>query len=231
MLKPARDPKFRAGFFYGDRAEDRVRRSRRLWVFCPLFFLDKSAHELALLGCVAKDLTPSLDARLRARLAAGDELAFGELYEWYGPRLYRAALGLLGRREDAEDCVQEVFAALVRSRRSLAGVHDLAAYLFVALRRQAFRSTAQRRRQPATLATETPVSKPPVPDPRATALAAALQTLPAEQREVIALKIEGQLTFAEIGRLLSISPNTAASRYRYALERLRDRLNPEGNAT
>ena len=48
--------------------------------------------------------------------------------------------------------------------------------------------------------------------------------LPQEQREVVALKIDGGLTFAEIGEALSISANTAASRYRYALEKLRDSL-------
>ena len=52
------------------------------------------------------------------------------------------------------------------------------------------------------------------------ALERALAWLPAEQREVLALKVEGGLTFAEIGAALAISPHTAASRYRYALERL-----------
>jgi RNA polymerase sigma-70 factor (ECF subfamily) len=166
-----------------------------------------------------------------ARLAAGEEPAFAELYDRYGPRLYRTALGLLARREDAEDCVQEVFAALVRSRERLAGVRDLAAYLFVSLRRRALRRAAERRQQPAYLEIETAQPEPPPADPRAAALTRALRSLSAEQREVVALKIEGQLTFAEIGRVLAISPNTAASRYRYALERLRDRLNPDGNET
>jgi RNA polymerase sigma-70 factor (ECF subfamily) len=49
----------------------------------------------------------------------------------------------------------------------------------------------------------------------------ALRTLPPEQRELVALKIEGDLTFGEIAVVLGISPNTAASRYRYALEKLR----------
>jgi RNA polymerase sigma-70 factor (ECF subfamily) len=52
-------------------------------------------------------------------------------------------------------------------------------------------------------------------------LRAAIHTLPVEQRDVVALKIDGELTFGEIGAALGISPNTAASRYRYALEKLR----------
>jgi RNA polymerase sigma-70 factor (ECF subfamily) len=114
---------------------------------------------------VAETQTPDDDAQLAARLAAGSEGAFAELYRRFGPRLYRTALGLLGRREDAEDALQDVFAALVRSRHRLCDVRDLAAYLFASLRRQALRRAR-----------------------------------------------------------LAISPNTAASRYRYALERLREQL-------
>ncbi len=51
-----------------------------------------------------------------------------------------------------------------------------------------------------------------------------VNSLPDKLREVINLKIWGGLTFAEIGKLLSISNNTAASRYRYALEQLQKKL-------
>jgi RNA polymerase sigma-70 factor (ECF subfamily) len=50
---------------------------------------------------------------------------------------------------------------------------------------------------------------------------AALTRLPPEQREVIVLKIWHEYTFEEIGELLEISPNTAAGRYRYGLQKLR----------
>jgi RNA polymerase sigma-70 factor (ECF subfamily) len=49
----------------------------------------------------------------------------------------------------------------------------------------------------------------------------ALAGLPQEQREVIVLKVWHEYTFAEIGELLEISPNTVAGRYRYGLEKLR----------
>jgi RNA polymerase sigma-70 factor, ECF subfamily len=49
----------------------------------------------------------------------------------------------------------------------------------------------------------------------------ALVRLPQEQREVIVLKIWHEYTFEEIGALLDISPNTAAGRYRYGLQKLR----------
>jgi DNA-directed RNA polymerase specialized sigma24 family protein len=56
------------------------------------------------------------------------------------------------------------------------------------------------------------------------ALAAAVAALPEAQREVVALKIDAGLTFAEIAAVTGTSLNTAASRYRYALEKLRTAL-------
>jgi RNA polymerase sigma-70 factor (ECF subfamily) len=57
----------------------------------------------------------------------------------------------------------------------------------------------------------------------------ALADLPAEQREIVVLKIWHDYTFEEIGDLLEISPNTAAGRYRYALQKLRRRVKGEFN--
>ena len=48
-----------------------------------------------------------------------------------------------------------------------------------------------------------------------------LAELPAAQREVIVLKIWHELTFEAIGNVLEISPNTAAGRYRYGLQKLK----------
>ena len=56
---------------------------------------------------------------------------------------------------------------------------------------------------------------------KSTEISGALRKLPDAQREVLTLKIWSQLTFQEIGETLGISENTAASRYRYALEALR----------
>ena len=57
-------------------------------------------------------------------------------------------------------------------------------------------------------------------------LSAALTELPAEQRAVVHLKLWEGLTFERIAELLDIPPNTAASRYRYGLDKLRERLRP-----
>ena len=59
-------------------------------------------------------------------------------------------------------------------------------------------------------------------DERKKALLHAIERLPPEQKEVITLKIWSELTFDEIARTLDLSLNTVASRYRYALDKLKE---------
>jgi DNA-directed RNA polymerase specialized sigma24 family protein len=66
--------------------------------------------------------------------------------------------------------------------------------------------------------------KSPGESPAERAAMNCLAELPAEQRETIVLKIWNQLTFEEIGGLLEISPNTAAGRYRYGLQKIKSKL-------
>ena len=158
-------------------------------------------------------------------LAEGREEAFAALYDRYGPALFRVARAMLGSTPDAEDAVQEVFVGLVRVRPRLGAVEDLRAYLFAALRHAAAKIAAHR--LPGSVRVEA-LDQVPAPTARAAdgersaRLERGLRALPCAQRELVALKIDGDLTFAEIAVLLGISPNTAASRYRYALEKLRD---------
>jgi RNA polymerase sigma-70 factor (ECF subfamily) len=108
----------------------------------------------------------------------------------------------------------------------------LTAYLFTSLRHAAARIGARWPRE-STLS-ETMINSTAAFDsqcedragPFDERLQRALAALPTEEREVIALKIDGGLTFAEIAEVLGVSSNTAASRYRYALEKLRDALKP-----
>ena len=55
-------------------------------------------------------------------------------------------------------------------------------------------------------------------------VAAALATLPAEQREVVVLRVYGRLKFREIAETLALSINTVQSRHRYALSALKTKL-------
>jgi RNA polymerase sigma-70 factor (ECF subfamily) len=162
---------------------------------------------------------------LARSLAEGRPEAIGEIYDRFGHTLFRFACSITGSPVDAEDVVQEVFVGLVRGRARLRQVVNLRAFLFTALRRAALRLAGRRQKQQATPAVaflELAAPSPRTMDAeRAEQLERALRALPVEQRELIALKIDGELTFAEIAEVLGISPNTAASRYRYALEKLR----------
>jgi RNA polymerase sigma-70 factor (ECF subfamily) len=167
-----------------------------------------------------------LEDHLVRRLAAGDAAAYRQAYDRYGAMLFRTALRMLGSEHDAEDAVQELFTSMVRSRDRLAEVADLKAYLFVSLRHVMARMYRRRQRQAMTGLDEAKWPTAPAGEPARDAerLWKLARRLPADQQEVLALKIQGDLTFKEIGAVCGISPNTAASRYRYALEKLEQML-------
>lgn len=152
----------------------------------------------------------------------GPERQWAALYDRWSSRLYATACRLLASPADAEDAVHDVFVGLF----GLPPPEDEAAYLFTALRHAVARRWRDRRRRrqvPSEEAAGLVRDDESIPesDP---GLARALADLAEDQRLVVTLKIEGGLTFAEIATTCGISANTAASRYRYALEHLRDRL-------
>ncbi len=165
------------------------------------------------------------DYELLQALAAGDMQALAVIYDAYRAPVYHLLLARVGEKEQAEDILVEVFLALIERGRRVTGIRNLQAYLLKIARNKAAR--VQRRRgdntnNPATLAAvaESPLER----TLDALAVHDALSQLPAEQAEVVVLKVWHELTFAQIGEVLDISPNTAASRYRYGLEKLRELL-------
>lgn len=151
-------------------------------------------------------------------------------FQRYGPKLLLCARQWTRSLADAEDVVQEAFVRFWRHQRALGG--EPQALLFTSIRRAAFdlarsnqRRTGRELRADGGLADTEPIFEPLADsDDRRVAIEAALCRLPAEQREVLTLKIWGELTFDEIARQLDIPLNTAASRYRYALTALRKEL-------
>lgn len=156
---------------------------------------------------------------------------FGDLYDSLAGRLLGAARTLGCTGNEAEDIVHDLFVRLVRSGAALGDVHDPEAYAFTSLRHAVARSRQRKALERSTLerigrereadgrmVAGEPAGDAEEPDPR---LAAALANLPEAQREVVALKIDGGLTFAQIAKVTNVSLNTAAGRYRYALEKLR----------
>ena len=158
------------------------------------------------------------DRRLASRLAAGDPEAFADVYDRHGRDLYGYLLARTHRTDRAEDLVQAVMLRLVRSRARLAQVANLRAYLFRIARNEWIRHGT--RMEPTT----EPLPDLAAPEGEAEddpALRRALDRLAPERREVVGLKIHHGLTFAQIGEVLDVPPDTAASRYRRALADLR----------
>jgi RNA polymerase sigma-70 factor (ECF subfamily) len=158
-------------------------------------------------------------------LADGRPEAHAVLYDRFASPMLRVATTMLGRVDEAEDVLQDVFVNLARGRRRLLEVDDIEAYIFASLRyaigaRLVARKREQRQLRQFALDKIADLHPPPdvIDD-----LSAELALLPADQREVIVLKIDAGLTFSQIAALLGVSPNTAASRYRYAIEKLRRR--------
>ena len=166
-------------------------------------------------------------ATLRDR-AETDEAILEGLYDQYAHALYRYALALVGSADDAEDAVQEVFVRIARKR--LMKVDNIKAYLYTATRNSAYSALRSRRRRNeiadealSGLAADTELPIDVI------ALQESFSQLPIEQREVLVLKIYDELTFKEIARTIGVSINTAASRYRYGIDRLKRALEEDQN--
>lgn len=127
---------------------------------------------------------------------------------------------------DAEDIVQEAFIRFWRKQHSIQN----RALLFATVRSislDLLRRDVRRARREATSVAETDQTVAPQfesSNESQRALLVAIDRLPAEQREVLVMKIWNELTFADIGTVLGIPQNTAASRYRYALCALKKNL-------
>lgn len=171
-------------------------------------------------------------ADLADRLSRGEPAAFAELYEACADRLHHFLVMHLGTPADAEDVVQETFARVARSRKKLRGVENLTAYLFAVARNEAARLKSKQTRQRQALEVrpppaeygETAYSDEAAAFEAAETVRAALERLPKEQREIVELKAFGGLTLKEIAEVTSLRPGTVATRYRTALERLREWL-------
>jgi len=155
------------------------------------------------------------------------------LYDDHAAALYAYALNLTRSESDARDALQEVFTRLARRGELPDDLREPRALLLRMTHHamvDSLRRRESRRRTEESLAGETGRLFAPAADPDAAAfrngLATALGELPAEQRAVVHLKLWEGLTFEQIASALDLSPNTAASRYRYGIDKLRALLRP-----
>lgn len=160
----------------------------------------------------------------------GNSPEIESLYRQHGSALLLFALAITGERGRAQDAVHHVFLNLIE-KGGLSNAVDKKAYLFACVRNAALNEGKLRSRTtPLDPHLASAWFRPPDRDFIGERnLRRALSALPDDQREVIVLHIWGQFTFSQIGELLSISSNTAASRYRYALGKLRDSMSAKEN--
>lgn len=168
------------------------------------------------------------------RLARGDPDAFAELYDACAGRVHHYLVVRLGSTADADDVLQETFVRLARKRRKLAGVENIVAYVFATARNEAARLLGRQKREGRLAAGLAPevlfgeASSDNVRDVEAAeCVAALLARLSDELREVVELKVYGELTFREISEVTGMPQGTAATRYRVALEKMRRQMAEE----
>ena len=167
----------------------------------------------------------AIDDEIRARLEANDSGALEMIWNLYSADLLGYLAAMLCSRHDAEDVLQELFLTIARKRQYVAGARLLKPYLFRMARNAAMNRIHHNRRVQKHLdgmSSWLELQEEPVaPNEGEPALTSALEALPDEQRTVIVLKHYRRKTFREIGEMLDISENTAGSRYRYGIEKLR----------
>ncbi len=145
--------------------------------------------------------------------------------EQHAPRLLLFARQQTRSEADAQDVVQE--AVVECWQRQTDGAPPAAGMVFATIRRRAIdrgRSADRRIVREAVAAREIPEAwfdGGVEAQEQSRLIQAAMSKLPEPYREVVTLKVWGELTFAEIAAALEIPANTAASRYRYGLAELR----------
>jgi len=174
------------------------------------------------------------DELLKRRFKRGSRDALRRIYEKYLNHLLTLAMGLLNDAGGAEDVVHDVFVSFAESAEDFKLAGNLKSYLTTCVMNRARdRIRANRRRPTGPGGTESISSVLDGPDraiicsEESQRLNDAIAQLPDEQREVIVLRLKGQMKFRDIANVCGVSVNTIQGRYRYGLSKLRAILNGE----
>lgn len=191
---------------------------------------------------VVNPLSEDAPEVLLERYRDGDDAAFSLLVQRYEERLFVFIARMTGDAHLAEDVFQQVFINVAKNASSFDGRASFSTWLFRItrnatldeLRRRARRSEGRRSADAGIEAIpdrnlETPLEKM-TREESGHAIRLALTRLPEEQREAFLLKEEGDLDFGEIGLILGCGRETAKSRFRLAVGKLRALLGAGGAA-
>lgn len=166
-------------------------------------------------------------------MSALDTQPLARLYEEHAQALFGYLLNLTRHEADARDLIQDVFVKLARQPALLERVQHVRPFLLRLAHNAAIdllRRAATRQRHHEATETGQPQLFESSRDPDEASfrrdLEAGLGALPPDQRAVVYLKLWESQTFETIAETLDIPLNTAASRFRYGLDKLRRRLRP-----
>ena len=168
------------------------------------------------------------DRLLVFRCKRGSKDALGRIYEKYKKDLLILAMALLNDASAAEDVVHDVFLAFAQAVGKFRLTGSLKSFLLTCAANRA-RNVNKTKYQQSIESHSNGAVEPDANDPPGSIicneqlqhLGEAMAQLPYEQREVLLLHFQAGMTFRAIARSLDVSVNTAKSRYRYGLDRLR----------
>lgn len=171
------------------------------------------------------------DRQLIRHFKRGSSEALAAIYNKYAGLLLKVAGGMLNDRLSAEDIVHDTFVKLAQSAQTLAISGSLKAYLVTCVTNRV-RDQFRKKVLPATNPSEEAViingpEQAMIQHETGQMIRQAMAAIPDEQRDVIVLRVQADLTFREIAGMLDISENTAQSRCRYGMEKLKHLLNGE----
>ncbi|MEO1130278.1 MAG: sigma-70 family RNA polymerase sigma factor [Planctomycetota bacterium] len=160
------------------------------------------------------------DRRLLLACRRGNDAAARDLYALHAPSLLSYARTI--DAASAEDAVQSAFCTvLTRPVRELRGVRHVRAWLTQIVRNEMLGQLRSHRRSRARERRHLPVQSAATHE-FTHDVAEMLTMLPRREREIIVLKHVAELTFEQISLALDVNPNTASSRYRSGMRRLRE---------
>ena len=174
------------------------------------------------------------DETLMLAYAAGDAAAFEQLYARHRGKLYRYLQRQLRDNAVADELFQDVWQRAIASRSGWKPDAGFATWLYTIAHHRLgdhWRSLKHRPSAPADADERMArVADPDTPErvlsefERRRQLQLALDDLPEEQREVLLLRLEQELTLEEIGDITGVGRETVKSRLRYAMDKMRARL-------
>jgi len=172
------------------------------------------------------------DSALMLRYGDGDVKAFEILYRRHNDAIYRYLLRLSGHRDSADDIFQDVWGKIIKARQTYRPTAKFTTFLYRVAHNCFIDHVRRNKRHSTNTPLEPDLHSDPGESPETSAerslarerLEVALLTLPEEQRDAFLLREEGGLSVDQIAAVTGCNRETAKSRLRYAVNKLRSAI-------